>query len=45
MCIDKRNERLGVEDFSKLNKDLLRKWNWRFANKWESPWRIAIREV
>ncbi|RVX04514.1 hypothetical protein CK203_023399 [Vitis vinifera] len=33
---------LGVRRFSTLNKALLCKWNWRFANERETLWRHVI---
>ena len=39
----KRNEGLGVRDFSILNRALLCKWIWRFANEKNALWRNVIR--
>ena len=33
VCADKRNGGLGVRDLSILNRALLCKWIWRFANE------------
>ena len=43
MCLDKRKRGLGVESLSTLNKALICKWSWRFANKRETLWNQVIR--
>ena len=40
--IDKRKGGLGLTSFSKMNKALLCKWSWRFANERNSLWRKVI---
>ena len=42
VCTDKRKWGLGIKIFSKMNKALLCKWNWRFANDRNSLWRKVI---
>ena len=42
MCTDKRKGGLGIKSFSKMNKALLCKWSWRFANDRNSLWRKVI---
>ena len=42
VCTDKKKDGLGVRNLSKLNKALLGKWNWRFANERDSLWRTVI---
>ncbi|RVW78761.1 putative mitochondrial protein [Vitis vinifera] len=42
VCLDKRKGGLGVRRLSTLNRALLCKWNWRFANERESFWRHVI---
>ena len=42
MCTEKRKGGMGIKSFSKMNKALLSKWNWRFANDRNSLWRIVI---
>ena len=42
MCIDKRKGGIGIKSFSKMNKALLSKWSWRFANDRNSLWRKVI---
>ena len=42
MCTDKRKGGLGIKSFSKMNKALLCKWSWRFANVKNSLWRKVI---
>ena len=39
VCTNKRKGGLGLKSFSKMNKALLCKWSWRFANKRNSLWR------
>ena len=41
--IDKKVGNLGVRGLYKLNKALLGKWNWQFANERNSLWRETIR--
>ena len=43
VCTDKKVGGLGVRGLHKLNKALLGKWIWRFANERNSLWREAIR--
>ena len=43
MCLSKKKGGLGVKCLSILNKALLSKWNWRFANKREALWNQVIR--
>ena len=43
VCIDKKVGGLGVRGLHKLNKALLGKWIWRFANERNPLWREAIR--
>ena len=33
MCLDKKFGGLGVKDLGDLNKTLLAKWSWQFANE------------
>ena len=33
VCIDNSKGGIGIKSFSKMNKALLRKWSWRFANE------------
>ena len=40
---DKKVDGLGVKGLYKLNKALLGKWNWQFANDRNSLWRETIR--
>ncbi|KAJ9678923.1 hypothetical protein PVL29_020968 [Vitis rotundifolia] len=42
VCSDIRKGGLGVRRLSTLNRDLLCKWNWRFANEREALWRQVI---
>ncbi|RVX19759.1 Transposon TX1 uncharacterized 149 kDa protein [Vitis vinifera] len=42
VCMDKRKGGLGVRRLSILNRALLCKWNWRFANERENFWRHVI---
>ena len=42
MCSEKSKGGLGLKSFSKLNKALLSKWSWRFANDIDALWRKAI---
>ena len=43
VCLSKEKEGLGVKCLSNLNKALLCKWNWRFANEREALWNQVIR--
>ncbi|RVW54190.1 Transcription initiation factor TFIID subunit 5 [Vitis vinifera] len=42
VCLDKRKGGLGVRRLSTLNRALLCKWNWRFANERKTLWRRVI---
>lgn len=42
MCTKKEKGGLGVKSLSELNKALLYKWNWHFANEREALWRRVI---
>ena len=42
MCTDKSKGGIGIKSFSKMNKALLSKWSWRFANERNSLWRKVI---
>ncbi|WJZ91452.1 hypothetical protein VitviT2T_010519 [Vitis vinifera] len=42
VCSDIRKGGLGVRRLSTLNRALLCKWNWRFANEREALWRQVI---
>ena len=42
VCTDKRNGGIGIKSFSNMNKALLSKWSWRFANDRNSLWRRVI---
>ena len=44
VCTDKKVGGLRVRGLHKLNKALLGKWLWRFANERNSVWREAIRK-
>ncbi|RVX07973.1 putative ribonuclease H protein [Vitis vinifera] len=43
VCLSKKNGGLGVKCLSILNKALLAKWDWRFANEREALWNQVIR--
>ena len=43
VCTDKKVGRLGVRGLHNLNKALLGKWLWRFANERNSLWQRTIR--
>ncbi|RVX09051.1 Transposon TX1 uncharacterized 149 kDa protein [Vitis vinifera] len=43
VCLSKAKRGLGVKSLSLLNKTLLAKWNWRFANEREVLWNQVIR--
>ena len=42
VCTEKKKWRLGLRSFSKLNKALLCKWSWRFANERNALWRNVV---
>ena len=42
VCMDKSKGGIGIKSFSKMNKALLSKWSWRFANERNSLWRKVI---
>ena len=42
VCTEKIKGGMGVKSFSIMNKALLSKWNWRFANDRNSLWRKVI---
>ena len=43
VCSDRKMGGLGIKNLAILNKALLCKWIWRFANERESLWRNVIR--
>ena len=43
VCSEKKKGGLGLRRFSILNKALMCKWCWRFANERDSLWRKVIR--
>ena len=43
VCIEKKKGGLGLRSISKLNKALLSKWCWWFANEMNSLWKNVIR--
>ena len=43
VCLDKCKGGLGVKSFATLNKALLGKWTWRFANERAAFWNQVIR--
>ena len=43
VCLSKKKGGLGVKCLLTLNKTLLCKWNWWFANKREALWNQLIR--
>ena len=43
VCSDRKMGGLGIKSLAILNKALLCKWIWRFANERESLWRNVIR--
>lgn len=43
VCLDKRKGRLGVKSLALLDKALLGKWSWHFANEKEAFWNQVIR--
>ena len=42
VCMEKSKGGIGIKSFSKMNKALLSKWSWRFANERNSLWRKVI---
>ena len=42
VCTEKIKGGMGIKSFSRMNKALLSKWNWRFANDRNSLWRKVI---
>ena len=42
VCTDKSKGGIGIKSFSKMNKALLCKWSWRFANDRNALWRKVI---
>ena len=42
VCSEKSKGGIGLKSFSKLNKALLSKWSWRFANDINELWRKVI---
>ena len=42
VCSEKNKCGIGVKSFSKMNKALLSKWSWRFANDINALWRKTI---
>ena len=42
VCSEKSKGGIGLKSFSKLNKELLGKWSWRFANYINALWRNVI---
>ena len=42
VCSEKEKGGIGLKSLSKLNKALLCKWSWRFANDQNALWRKAI---
>ena len=43
ICLDRKNGSLGVKDMARLNKALLSKWSWRFANERQALWNDVIK--
>ena len=43
VCLDKRKGRLGFKSLATLNRALLGKWSWRFANERKTLWNQVIR--
>ena len=43
VCLDKRKGGLGVKSLVTLNRALLGKWSWRFANERKALWNQVIR--
>ena len=44
ICMEKKDECLGIKNLSRLNKALLGKWCWRFALEQDSLWKQVIVE-
>ena len=42
VCMDKSKSGIRIKSFSNMNKALLSKWSWRFANERNSLWRKVI---
>ena len=42
VCLAKKKGVLGIKDLTNLNRALLSKWSWRFANERDSLWRSII---
>ena len=42
VCTDKRKGGIRIKSFSNMNKALLSKWSWRFANDRKSLWRKVV---
>ena len=42
VCTEKKNGGIGLRNFFRLNKVLLCKWSWRFANEKNALWRKVI---
>ena len=42
VCIDKSKGGLGVRNLAKLNKALLGKWSWQFAENKRALWKQVI---
>ena len=42
VCTDKRKGGIRIKSYSNMNKALLNKWSWRFANDRKSLWRRVI---
>ena len=42
VCTDKRKGGIGIKSYSNMNKALLSKWSWRFANDRKALWRRVI---
>ena len=42
VCSEKKKGGLGLRKLSRLNKALLCKWSWRFANERNALWRKVV---
>ena len=42
VCLEKRKGGLGVRNLALMNRVLLSKWNWRYANEREAFWKQVI---
>ena len=42
VCTKKKKGGLGLRNFSRLNKALLCKWSWRFANERNALWKKVV---